>query len=222
MAAAAAGMLRLGPLLLTPDVRSAYLSYHGAGSLDLLDNHANVAVATLPFSMFMDGYSPDPAVIEVIAAARSAILKNGSAIFTVKWDTALRMGVHPEEYVAAVAKHFPKLHVTFLLVPSDDSSSVVTTDLFILATPLSFDLAMEVEHGLASPRLPRAKRTVLADEGFDTLDPQEIFSNLGFPEDFLSSAVIVGDIHEHLRESVAIPHATIIMRSLAARIRVQD
>lgn len=219
LAAETAGFIRLGPMVVGSDIKAAYMDFHGAGSLDLLDDVADLALGTLPFSMFMTGKTPDPAVTEVIVASKDAVRRGGTVAFAVKWDAALRLGVEPEEYASAVAKHFPKMNVTYQVSSSTGLALASTTDLFIMATPFdAVSLWDDVEEARGAHSPFGTRPFVLSDDLLDTVDPQEIFRVLGFPEDFHRSAAIVHDIHDLLRESVAIPHATIILRALFARV----
>jgi hypothetical protein len=216
-AAEAADMLRLGPLMLSQDVRDTYLSFHGAGSDSTIADTADIVVANLPFTMFLDGKNADPDVMDVIEIAKGATRKNGIAIFRVKWDIGLRVDMPLAEYVKVVMGEFAKHSVSVFMDDSDGSEPVLTNDLYIIVAPQQTPIAagLRIEPGAATV----IHALKLDDPRLADNDPQLILDALGFPEDFLSVAGTVPDIHERLRECVAIRRAKVVLEFVASNIR---
>ncbi len=215
-AAEAAGMLRLGPVLLSCDVRDAYVAFHGADSDTPVADVADLVVADLPFTMFLDGKNADPEVTDIIEAAKAAVRKNGVAMFRVKWDIGERLAMAPDEYAAVVRGIFPKYAVSHFTDASDASDPVSSRDLYIVASP--FDLSPG--DLVANPGAVTAIHALrLDDPNLSNNDPQLILDALGFPEDFLGVAGTVPDIHERLRECVAIRRAKVVLEFVASHIQ---
>jgi hypothetical protein len=215
-AAEAAGLLRLGPVMLSRDVRDAYVAFHGADSDTLVADVADVVVADLPFTMFLDGRNADPEVTDVIEAAKAAVRKNGIAVFRVKWDIGERIAMSAGEYALVVRGVFAKYSVSLFVDESDASDPVSSRDIYIIATPHEipvFDLSIDPGAATAIHAF-RLDDPRLADN-----DPQLILDALGFPEDFLKVAGTVPDIHERLRECVAIRRAKVVLEFVASQIR---
>lgn len=214
-AAEAAGLLRLGPVLLSKDVRGAYVAFHGTESDSLLDETSDLVVADLPFTMFLDGKNADPAVTDVIGAARSHIRRGGIALFRVKWDIGHRLAVPHEEYLAVVRSFFPKYAVSFLIDTTGASDGIVTRDLYVVASPSEISLEDVSFEGSVTAIHPLK----LDDTALDKSDPQLIFDALGFPEDFHRVAGSVVHVHDRLRECVAIRRASAVLQSVASHLR---
>lgn len=211
------GMLRLGPARLSMDVRQAYVEFHGAGSDDLIDDTADLAVADLPFSLFLDGKNADPDVTDVIVSARDSVRRGGYALFRVKWDIALRLGTDVSGYVAAVSAGFPKYAVKAFVDHSAPSDAVSTCDLYILASPADvvFEARPQLQPGSVTAIHPIAiSKLELADD-----DPQQILGLLGFPEDFHRVAGSVPHVEDRIRESVIISRAAEVLETVASHLR---
>lgn len=216
-AAEAAGMIRLGPLMLSRDVRDAYLAFHGAGSEETIAETADVVVANLPFTMFLDGKNADPDVLDVIDAAKGAIRKNGIIVFRVKWDIGKRVDMPLAEYVKVVLAAFSKHSVSAFMDDSDGSDPVLTNDLYIIVAPQSAPVPFGLSFAHGGADVIHAIR--LDDPRLADIDPQLIVAALGFPEAFFSVAGTVPDIHERLRECVAIRRAKVVLEFVASNIR---
>lgn len=216
-AAERAGLLRLGPDLLARDVRQAYIDFHGAGSDERLEDSADIVVANLPFSLFLDGKNADPEVTDVIASARRLIRRGGCALFRVKWDIALRLKTDPSAFVATVSAAFPKYSVKSFVDLSGHGDQASTSDLYIVASPN--DVILD-----PSPEAPAASITaihpvVLVDFERGSGDPQQILSALGFPEDFYRVAGSVPNVDDHIRESVIVSRASAVIETVVSSIR---
>ncbi|NTF17472.1 hypothetical protein G6L37_03495 [Agrobacterium rubi] len=217
-AAENAGMLRLGPMLLSNDVRSAYQTFHGAGSLELVNDTADIALTDISFSLFLDGKSADPDVVEAINAARDAIRRGGTAVFRVKWDIGLRLGCDPAGYVEAVSKVLPKYIVQAFVDTSTLQDVVVTSDLYIIASPPG-KAVFEPVAKVQDSSLRAIHHVDLDSHVFSDDDPQQILSFLGFPEDFHRIAGSVPTIEDRIRECVSISRASVILETVASNIR---
>lgn len=216
-AAEAADMLRLGPLMLSQDVRASYLAFHGVGSDSPVADTADVVVADLPFTMFLDGKNADPDVMDVIKTAKGAIRKNGIVVFRVKWDIGQRVDMPLAEYVKVVMGEFSKHSISVFMDDSDGSEPVQTNDLYIIVAPPQAPIA-------SWPRIDPGAATVihairLDDPRLTNNDPQVIMAALGFPEAFIAVAGTVPGIHERLRECVAIGRAKVVLEFVASHIR---
>jgi len=216
-AAESAGMLRLGPVLLSRDVRDAYISFHGAGSDELVSDSADLAIADLPFTLFLDGRNADPDVVDAVVAARGHIRRGGTAIFRVKWDIGIRLGVAHEEYVEVVRAHFPKYDIASVIDRSSGSDQVETADLYIVASPKALLLPPPVADAATGVKVIHPLK--LSEPSLEAVDPQLIFESLGFPEDFHAVADTVPHVHDRLRECVAIQRAKVVIEAVASHIR---
>jgi hypothetical protein len=216
-AAEAAGMLRLGPLMLSRDVRDAYVAFHGADFDKPIADVADVAVADLPFTMFLDGKNADPDVMDVIEAAKGATRKNGIAIFRVKWDIGQRVGMPLAEYAKVVMGEFAKHSVSVFMDDFDGSDPVLTNDLYIIAAPQQAPIAAGLRIDPGAATVIHALK--LDDPRLADNDPQVIMAALGFPEAFIAVAGTVPHIHERLRECVAIRRAKVVLEFVASNIR---
>lgn len=212
-AAEAAGLMRLGPLLVSDDVKSQYLAFHGHGSLEPAAEQADVVVADLPFTMFLNPDNPDPDVLDVISAATKAVRKKGFIVFRVKWDLALRLRQAPDEYRDLVARHFPKRHVDSVVDVS--KGRVVTGDLYIIVTAK----ILKAPPQPASDDVTSIHPVVLSDPRLDRLDPQVILEALGFPEYFHRTIGTVPHVHDRLRDCVPVARARVLLEELVTGVR---
>ena len=207
-AAEAAGMLRLGPLLVSEDVRAQYLAFHGHGSLDPVGEQADFVVADLPFAMFLNPGNPDPEVGDVLAAASRSVKKKGVVLFRVKWDMALRLRQTPDDYREVVERQFPKRHVDSFVDTS--GGSVVTNDLYVVVTPKPLKAPPRIWEQETAAIHP----VVLSQPGLDEVDPQLILDALGFPEHFHRTVGSVPHVHDRLRECAPVFRARALMEDL--------
>lgn len=214
-AAERAGMLRVGALDLTQDVKDAYVGFHGSGSDEPLAEHADLIVADLPFSLFVEADAVDPDVASPISLARKAVGKSGSAVFRVKWDLAERLGRDTSAYGALIATAFPKHSVKVLLDRPTNSDLVSTADLYLVATPepLEFEITPRGSDITSINPFPlstfeRAK-----------VDPQQILALLGFPENFHRLAAIVPTLDDRVRESADVIRAAAVVGAVAKHLQ---
>jgi hypothetical protein len=215
-AAEAAGLLRLGPMMLSTDVRDTYVAFHGYGSDTPLADAADLVVADLPFSMFLDGKNADPEIIDVIKLAKAAARKNGAIVFRVKWDIGQRLLMPQEEYLAVVRTAFPKHLVAWFVDSNLGSDSLPTTDLYIVVSSEVIDLT---DFNVPDEGVTAIHPVPLDDPALDKIDPQLILDALGFPEDFSALAANLPNVHERLRECVAIRRAKLVLEFVASHIR---
>lgn len=216
-AAEAAGMLRLGPILLSRDVREAYVAFHGADSDTLVADVADLVVADLPFTMFLDGKNADPEVTDIVRAAKAAVRKNGMVVFRVKWDIGERIGMPLAEYTKVVMGEFAKHSISVFMDDSDASEPVLTKDLYLIAAPQQTPVSSGIHIDPGAATAIHALK--LDDPRLVDNDPQLILDALGFPEDFAGVAGTVPDIHERLRECVAIRRAKVVLEFVASHIQ---